>query len=94
MMKEYMTSYNRKVKECKEVVNKYKEVVWLAEKCAKAIMENFCEYFFGETETLCIEEIKLDFASLAHEEYGVNLEQFNSIVNAVDFLSKEGMEYC
>ena len=93
-MREYMTAYNRKVKESKEIVSKYKEVVWLAEKCASAIIENFSAYFFGETETLCIEEIKLDFASIAQEEYNVNLEQFNSIVNAIEFLNKEGMEYC
>ena len=94
MMKEYMTTYNKKVNESREVIEKYKEVVWLAKKCATAIMENFSAYYFGEVEELCIEKIKLDFAQMAEEEYNMSLEEFNTLINAINFLDHEHIGYC
>ena len=88
-----MTAYNNMIKECREVVRKYKGAVQIAKECAEAIMENYYSYYIGDTETLRIEEIKLEFAQVAEKRHDMSLGEFNSLVNAVRFLDKEHKKY-
>lgn len=93
-MTDYMKAFGERVKRSRSIVEKFKEVVWLAEKCEVALVEDANAFLFGEKEYSSSKSIKNDFAQLAYEEYNMSIEDFNDLRDAVSFLNNESLEYC